>query len=96
MTHFDEVPRRIRWSEIEFSHRLSPEPRPLGSVLRFCSSANAAFKVSVRKDRGKRRQPAAALKASPSAWSGSFSRLHPLVQAECVAIVIFELAKNQG
>jgi len=22
MTHFDEVPRRIRWSEIEFLHRL--------------------------------------------------------------------------
>ena len=26
MTHFDEVPRRIRWSEIEFSHRLALEP----------------------------------------------------------------------
>jgi hypothetical protein len=26
MTHFDEMSRRIGWSEIEFSHGLTPEP----------------------------------------------------------------------
>jgi hypothetical protein len=31
MTHFDEMGRRIGWSEIEFSHRLSPE-HGLGGV----------------------------------------------------------------
>jgi len=26
MSNFDEMSRRIQWSEIEFSHSLSPEP----------------------------------------------------------------------
>jgi ankyrin repeat protein len=31
MTHFDETSRRIRWSENEFSHSLSPEPTAVGA-----------------------------------------------------------------
>jgi hypothetical protein len=29
MTHFDKVPRRIGWSEIEFSHRPALDPTPI-------------------------------------------------------------------
>jgi hypothetical protein len=50
MTHFDEVPRRIRWSEIEFSHRLSPEPTPIAPLVphsrrRFLVRRGSAFFV---------------------------------------------------
>jgi hypothetical protein len=44
MTHFDEMGRRIGWSEIEFSHRLSPEPTPIVAV----SSAIAVHVASRR------------------------------------------------
>jgi hypothetical protein len=32
MTHFDEMGRRIGWSENEFSRSLSPEPTAVGAV----------------------------------------------------------------
>jgi hypothetical protein len=31
MQNFDEMSRRIRWSENEFSHSLSPEPTAVGA-----------------------------------------------------------------
>ena len=32
MGNFDEMSWRIQWSEIEFSHSLSPEPPPIDAV----------------------------------------------------------------
>jgi len=47
MTHFDEVPRRFRWSEIEFSHRLSPEPTAVSSRRSFGAQADGAGSSAV-------------------------------------------------
>ena len=32
MRNVDEMSRRIQWSEIKFSHSLSPEPTPIGAT----------------------------------------------------------------
>ena len=47
MGNVDEMSRRIRWFENEFSHRLSPEPTAVSSSRSFGAKADGACRSAV-------------------------------------------------